>query len=188
LIQNDFIIFSKIFFGFFKQKSTNGGKTTLTKQLKKEFENSFMITQDDYYRPKDSAHLQFISSIGSLNFDVITAIDMERMRADINELKAYNKYDYIFIEGFVIYDDEELYNILDRRYFLTLNKEECLRRRQSRHYTSIDMPHYFDDCVWPEFQKYKMRCEQKYKNIKYIMGTDSVLSIFKTVFDDLNKL
>lgn len=164
---------------------TNGGKTTLSKKLQKALKTSTYLTQDDFYFPRDSDHLEFIDELNSFNFDVINAIDMDKFHAELKNAIDSEKYEYIFLDGFILYEDEKLYNMLDKRYFLFLNKEECLRRRLSRNYKTIDTPNYFDKCVWPEFLKYKQKCTMIFENINYIDGSRSIEDIFNTVLNDL---
>lgn len=164
---------------------TNGGKTTLAKRLQQEFTTSTYLTQDDFYFPRDSHHLEYIPELKSFNFDVISAIDMNKFLNEIKMLIDLGKYEYIFVDGFLLFDDERLYNLADRKYFLYLNKEECLRRRLSRNYKSADTPNYFDKCVWPEFLKYKQRCKTMYDDIIYIDGSRSIEDIFLSVQKDI---
>ena len=160
---------------------TNGGKTTLAKRLLKEFKNSAYLSQDDFYFPRDGKHLSYISELESFNFDVITAINMDKLRQELEKLVDSGKYDFIFLDGFLLYDDEKLYNMLDYKYFLFLTKEECLRRRQSRNYKTIDTPNYFDKCVWIEFLKYKQKCENIYNDIIYLNGYNNLEDLFQLV-------
>jgi uridine kinase len=165
---------------------TNGGKTTLTKKLYAEFApHSYHFSQDDFYHPRDAQHLEYIEELDSFNFDVISAINMEKFRQELNKIRESGKYEYIFVEGFLIYDDEKLHSMLDKKYFLHVTKEECLRRRVNRNYKSLDTPNYFDKCVWPEFIKYKQRCEATYNDIVYINGSHSPSEVFMHVLNDL---
>jgi uridine kinase len=160
---------------------TNGGKTTLSKRLQKEFKNSTYLTQDDYYHPRDSNHLTHIPELESFNFDVISAIDIEKFFRELSELILSEKYQYIFLDGFLLFEDERIFNLLDYKYFLLLDKDECLRRRANRNYKSIDTPNYFEKCVWVEFLKYREKCQKKYKGITFLNGLDTPDSIFNFV-------
>jgi uridine kinase len=156
--------------------------------LLKTFIRSKLLAQDDFYHPRDSQHLEYIPDLDSYNFDTIRAIDMERFHAELKRLVDSRAYDYIILDGFLLYDDEKLNKLLDRKYFLYLNADECWRRRQSRNYCLADSYKYFSACVWPEFLKYKQRCEQKYDDIIYISGSDPIESVFTAVLNDLKRL
>ena len=163
---------------------TNGGKTTLCSSLRNELSNAYHISQDDYYYPREQ--LEYLHELDSYNFDVISAINMQQFKQDILKLCKSEKYDYILIDGFLIYEDQELVDILDKKYFLLLDKEECLRRRNSRNYKTVDTPNYFEKCVWIEFSKYKQKC-QNIEQIIFLEGSDPAQTIVNTVKSDLKK-
>ncbi|CAF0971169.1 unnamed protein product [Brachionus calyciflorus] len=167
---------------------TNGGKTTLSKSLQKEFISSTFLTQDDYYFPRDSDHLEFISELNSFNFDVISAIDVDKFFYELIDIKNSGKYELIFLDGFLLFEDERVYKMLDKKYFLFLNKQECWLRRISRNYKTADTPNYFDKCVWPEYLKYKEKCDKKYDDIIYIDGSRSISDIFNFVSNEIKSL
>jgi nicotinamide/nicotinate riboside kinase len=166
---------------------TNGGKTTLSKRLQKEFPNSTHLSQDDFYYPRDSKHYTYIPELESFNFDVISVINMEKFYQELKKLILSEKYEFIFLDGFLLYEDEKIYNLLDKKYFLSLDKEECIRRRASRNYKTIDTPNYFEKCVWVEFLKYKQKCQSKYKDIIYLNGHDTADQIFDLVKSQISR-
>ena len=166
---------------------TNGGKTTLSKRLLAAFPSSYYLSQDDFYHKRDANHYEYIPELNSFNFDVISAIDMPKFHRKLRKIIKSNKYEYIFIDGILIFEDDKLLKMLDRKYFLDLDKEECHRRRLSRQYILEDTANYFDMCVWKEFTKYKFKCTTSIKNIIYINATQNKESIFLFVANDLIK-
>ncbi len=60
----------------------------------------------------------------------------------------------LILEGFTIYESEELFKSCDARFFLTLDEETCRRRRSLRNFDPPDGPGYFDYCIWPEYQRH----------------------------------
>jgi uridine kinase len=102
----------------------------------------------------------------------------------LNNISKF-RYEYIFLEGFLIYRDQDLSDILEKKYFLVLNKEECLRRRLSRIYKTFDSMPYFEKVVWAEFIKYKSFCETNYTDITFLSGSNSKQQIFQFVISDL---
>ena len=152
--------------------------------LNKELKNAYHISQDDYYHPRDQ--LDYIEELESHNFDVISAINMDAFKNDILKLVKSEKYDFILIDGFLIYEDQELVDILDKKYFLLLDKDECIRRRNSRNYKTVDTPNYFEKCVWVAFSKYKQKCDM-IQDIIFIDGSDTAETIVNTVKSDLKK-
>jgi uridine kinase len=59
---------------------------------------------------------------------------MKKFHRKLAKLIKSNKYEHIFIDGILLYDDAKLVCMLDKKYFIDLEKEECYRRRLSRNY------------------------------------------------------
>lgn len=165
---------------------TNGGKTTLSKSLINEFPNSYHLSQDDFYHERGSKHYEFIPELNSYNFDVITAIDMKKFHAHLSSLIRSGKYAYIFLDGILLFEDDKLNKMLDKKYFIDLDKEECHRRRKNRHYIIEDTSNYFELCAWKEFIKYKQKCETTRKNITFLDGSATPKELLDYVMNDLN--
>lgn len=65
---------------------TCGGKTTITKSLHQRFNSSVLLRQDDYYLPdNDPRHVQ-LPALQWRNRELMSSLDMQRMRSDIEEL------------------------------------------------------------------------------------------------------
>jgi hypothetical protein len=73
-----------------------------------------------------------------------------------------------------------------------------------RSYCTVDKPGYFDKCVWPEYLKYKERCEAKYSTIsssfssissssgaaaeiQFVDGAQPVETVFQSVLNDIEQ-
>ena len=152
------------------------------------FPGAYYMSQDDFYHKRDSEHYEYIPEAESFNFDVITAIDMKKFHRKLEKIIKSGKYDLIFLDGILLFEDEKLNKMLDRKYFLDLDKEECYRRRQTRNYIIADTAKYFDRCVWNEFSKYKQKCQSTLKNVTYLNGSDTVDNIFNFVLSDIQKI
>ncbi|CAF0893551.1 unnamed protein product [Brachionus calyciflorus] len=164
---------------------TNGGKTTLSKRLLLEIPNSFYLSQDEFYLERNSQNYKFVEEVDSFNFDVISAIDMKKFHMELNKLVRAGQYEYIFLDGILLYEDLNLVKMLDRRYFIDLNKEEAAKRRKSRQYILRETENYFEICAWTEFLKYKQNCIQNVNNVIYLDGSLPREDIFKFVLNDL---
>ena len=90
-----------------------------------------------------------------------------------------------FSDGILLFEDEKLLKKLDKKFFIDLNKEECYRRRQTRNYKTLDTEGYFEGCVYPEFQKYRSKCEKALRNVVYLDGADSPDHLFNSVMNEL---
>lgn len=65
---------------------TCGGKTTFAAALHGLFPDASIIHQDMYFlQPDDARHTQ-IPSLSHLNWEILSALDMDKMRNDIKEV------------------------------------------------------------------------------------------------------
>lgn len=125
------------------------GKTTVANRLKQEFSNSVeLISHDSYYKAHDDMPFE---ERCKLNYDHPTAFDTERLIHDVLELKAGHSiqqpvYDYtihnrskdtvtvnpakvIIIEGFLIFENPELRDLMDIKIFVDTDADERIIRR-----------------------------------------------------------
>uniref|UniRef100_A0A1I7XPV4 Phorbol-ester/DAG-type domain-containing protein n=1 Tax=Heterorhabditis bacteriophora TaxID=37862 RepID=A0A1I7XPV4_HETBA len=72
----------------------------------------------------------------------------------LDKEKACSRSNYVIVEGNMITEWTEILDLCDRVIFLTLNQETCRRRRALRCYDPPDVDGYFDDVVWPAYQRH----------------------------------
>lgn len=125
------------------------GKTTVANRIKEECKGSVeLLSHDFYYLPQDE--LAFEERL-KLNYDHPNAFDTERLIEDIKKLKQYLPierpvYSYteytrrketitvspakvIIVEGFMIYENAELRDLMDIKIFVDTDADERLIRR-----------------------------------------------------------
>ncbi|KSV60025.1 uridine kinase [Acetivibrio ethanolgignens] len=125
------------------------GKTTVANRLKEEFAGSVeLISHDCYYKAHDDMPFE---ERCKLNYDHPTAFDTERLIQDILTLKSGQSieepiYDYaihnraketttihpakvIIVEGFLIFENVELRNLMDIKIFVDTDADERIIRR-----------------------------------------------------------
>ncbi|MFW5668431.1 MAG: uridine kinase [Acetivibrio ethanolgignens] len=125
------------------------GKTTVANRLKEEFAGSVeLISHDCYYKAHDDMPFE---ERCKLNYDHPTAFDTERLIQDILTLKCGQSieepiYDYaihnraketttihpakvIIVEGFLIFENVELRNLMDIKIFVDTDADERIIRR-----------------------------------------------------------
>ncbi|XP_023593511.1 nicotinamide riboside kinase 1 isoform X1 [Trichechus manatus latirostris] len=174
---------------------TNGGKTTLAKNLQKHLQNCSVISQDDFFKPVSEIETD---KNGFLQYDVLEALNMEKMMSAIScwmesarhsllstDWESAEEIPILIIEGFLLFNYKPLDTIWNRSYFLTVPYEECKRRRSTRVYEPPDPPGYFDGHVWPMYLKHKREIEDITWEIVYLDGTKSEEDLFSQVYEDL---
>uniref|UniRef100_A0A3Q0RKP2 Muscle-specific beta 1 integrin binding protein n=1 Tax=Amphilophus citrinellus TaxID=61819 RepID=A0A3Q0RKP2_AMPCI len=140
---------------------TNGGKTTLTKNLIKALPNCCVVHQDDFFKV------------------MITALDMEAMTNTIkgwieNPVKFARSHGVslssasasdladpdeqihiLIVEGFLLYNYPPLLDVFDKCYYITIPYEECKRRRRGKKFIdhcsdpNVDcLPFYLRHTFW----------------------------------------
>ncbi|XP_022429201.1 nicotinamide riboside kinase 1 [Delphinapterus leucas] len=174
---------------------TNGGKTTLAKNLQKRLPNCSIISQDNFFKPESEIETD---ENGFLQYDMLEALNMEEMMSAISrwmESAAHplasrdrgnaEEIPILIIEGFLLYNYKPLDTIWNRSYFLTIPYEECKRRRSTRIYEPPDTPGYFEGHVWPMYLKHRKEMENISWEIVYLDGTKSEEDLFSQVYEDL---
>jgi uridine kinase len=125
------------------------GKTTVAVRLKQEFQDDIeLLCHDSYYLAHDE--MPFEERV-NINYDHPTAFDTERMINDIRLLKegtaidcpvySYSEHNrtketvrinpakVIVVEGFLIFENKELRDLMDIKIFVDTDADERLVRR-----------------------------------------------------------
>ncbi|MDF2487322.1 MAG: uridine kinase [Herbinix sp.] len=125
------------------------GKTTVANRIKEEFKDSVeLISHDFYYNPYDDLSFEERTKI---NYDHPNAFDTKRLINDIKVLKQFQAierpdYSYtentrladtvrvnpakvIILEGFLIFENAELRDLMDIKIFVDTDADERLIRR-----------------------------------------------------------
>lgn len=125
------------------------GKTTVANRIKEEFkDNVELLSHDFYYKAHNELPLE---ERAKLNYDHPNAFETDRMIADIKQLKklitidrpvysytVHNRLDetvkvnpakVIIVEGFMIFENCELRDLMDIKVFVDTDADERLIRR-----------------------------------------------------------
>ncbi|CAL1290319.1 unnamed protein product [Larinioides sclopetarius] len=170
---------------------TNGGKTTLASALANHFPGSIVVNQDTYFRSDDSKEHILIPELNHKNWERLEAVDWEAMMAYLENiifLPPPNDDSLLIVEGHIIFNHPKLRNIFHKRYFLTLDREECVRRRIQRVYDPPDIPGYFDKCVWPMYLLNLKDVRDNCPDVKYFDGNTKKECILECVLSDIQSL
>ena len=95
----------------------------------------------------------------------------------------------VIVEGFLIFNHDELMKLCDLKFFATLDYVTCAERRKLRSYDPPDVPGYFDQTVYPYYIKNLADMTKLDANnqICYLDGRDSVLKNFEIIMTSLIK-
>ncbi|MFH4979077.1 hypothetical protein AB6A40_005786 [Gnathostoma spinigerum] len=138
---------------------TNAGKTTLAVNLVEAIKQQrFKVTtinQDDFYFDRDQ--LKRVPSktdpeILFIHCDCAESLDEKTFHSSI--LRAANDFDVVIVEGNMIIELRSVFALLQRILFITLDKKTCYERRLKRDYDPPDLEGYFDQIVWPMYEKF----------------------------------
>nr|XP_044998226.1 nicotinamide riboside kinase 1 isoform X5 [Jaculus jaculus] len=150
---------------------TNGGKTTLAKNLQKHLPNCSIISQDDFFKPESEIERD---KNGFLQYDVLEALNMEEMMSTISRWMESPEHS----EGPVAWGSAEGVSILIIEGFLLFNYN-------TRVYEPPDIPGYFDGHVWPMYLKHRQEMAHVTWEIVYLDGTKPEEDLFSQVYEDI---
>lgn len=173
--------------------ATNGGKTTLCDKLCDVYPGCKVMCMDDFYwGDEHENHIHLPQFDGYANWEVETSVDFVTM---VNEVRSWKekvvngeiKTPILLVEGIMIFNNKELSSEFNKKYFLTLDKEVCWRRRKSRLYEPPEPEGYYDAICWPEYVRNKNELKDQ-NDIVYIDGTDPQSDTFAVVHQHVEAL
>ena len=167
---------------------TNGGKSTLSKLLLNHYKNSAYLCQDTFFHSKDGGKLEYKPALNAYNYDCFECVDSEKFLNVLDKTINHEPaYDVVFVDGFLLFKYESLIEKLDLKYFFTLTKEECFRRRSSRNYKWVGTIEYFEELVWPNYTNYLSYCH-RIKDVIYLDGTVDMEKTYETVRKQIDSI
>jgi uridine kinase len=195
---------------------SGSGKTFFLKCFLHHFktEEVSLISQDDYYRPKEE---QKIDENGWINFDLPEGIDDARLLHDLKRLiagEAVEKKEYTFnmneeharllnitsapiiiVEGLFVFHFKEISELFDMKIFMDADEEITLNRRISRDeiergYTRDMVMYQWVNHVLPAYRQYllpyKDSCHKVIMNNKHV--ADDIIVTSQQISDELKRL
>ena len=179
---------------------TGSGKTTLTEHLVSRFGDDIAVVHhDNYYKRQDCSFEERCKQ----NYDHPDAFDTDLMIQDLKKLKAGQTiycpvYDYalhnrtdqtveiqpakvIIVEGILIFENEELRNLMDIRIFVDTDADIRLCRRikrdvNKRGRTLESVLKQYQDTVKPMHERY-VEPSKKYANIVVPEGGKNLVAL-----------
>ncbi|KAK9694788.1 hypothetical protein QE152_g33290 [Popillia japonica] len=110
----------------------------------------------------------------------LTSIELQTRIQDLLNEKNVN---ILIADGFCIYYHKPIEKLCNLKYFATLNRDECYKRRTMRVYEPPDCPGYFEHCVWPEYLRQLEDVQNNVENVHYF--SEFTEDPVKIVLDDL---
>lgn len=164
---------------------SGSGKTTLLRRLATHFEylKPTVFSMDNYYLPIEE---QLCDENGEINFDLPTALDKEKLVADLRKLKSgepieVKEYHFnappgknvlitlesspiIIVEGLFLFYYKEVSELIDFSIFMDVDPQIQLDRRlyrdqETRGYSREAILYQWENHVIPCFEQYLMPYE-----------------------------
>ncbi len=159
---------------------SGSGKTSLIRILRTKFKTTELciVSQDDYYKPRDKQHKD---SNGIINFDLPQCINKKQLLTDIHALlngKKVVRKEYTFnneqktpkqislisapiliVEGLFVFHFKEIASLFDLKIFVQVKDNlKLIRRihrdRTERNYPINDVLYRYEHHVLPAYEKY----------------------------------
>ena len=95
----------------------------------------------------------------------------------------------IIVDGILVLNHPEIVDQCDLKFFLTLDFETCLKRRDLRTYDPPDVPGYFEKIVYPHYVKNleSMKNLDSGDKILYLDGANDIMTNFKIILSEIIK-
>ncbi len=89
------------------------------------------------------------------------------------------------MDGITLFCHPPTAALIDLRYFVTLDRSECRRRRERRTYDPPDVAGYFDKVVWPAYLEHLETARGGVDGVRMLRGEDALLENARTVAVDV---
>jgi len=164
------------------------GKSTVSKRLEELYKDFLHINQDSFFKkgldnyenPESLMMDKFIDSLKKLREG--DSIYIPTWKDTENKLVSSKKI--IIVEGFLLFIDEEIVDLFDKKIFVDVSDEILLKRRIKRSADIYDTFEYTKNVCIPESKKYEQI--QKERADVVIDGNQSKENILKEVEEYLN--
>ncbi|XP_015223827.2 nicotinamide riboside kinase 1 isoform X2 [Lepisosteus oculatus] len=160
---------------------TNGGKTTLANKVYEHIPNTFIISQDKYFKDES---LVAVDSSGFKQYDVIDALDMDSMMLDI---ESWRKDPRSFLKINELKNPPNFKDSTEVRddVYILIIEGFLLFNYNTRVYVPPDPPGYFDGHVWPMYVKNRKEMEATGSALIYLDGTKMRDELFSIVHEEI---
>lgn len=145
---------------------SRAGKTTLSHFIEKLYphKTALIISMDQYVKDPDS-----IPKIkDKTDWEHPVSVDFDRIQHKIKE--AVDSYDLVITEGILIFYNETVNELFDKRIFIDIPKSLFYIRRKKDERWGTE-PEWYVDYVWESYRKYGQLNDSS-TNTLYINGDE----------------
>jgi len=131
--------------------ASRAGKSTLSNLLKDSFskEKVTILHMDQFVFPQD----QIPKIKDEIDWERPESVDYAKLAKAIEDTKSQN--DLILVEGILIFHNDQLKNIYDRKIFVEIDYGTFLTRKKEDKRWPV--PEWFIQHIWDSYLKYGMR-------------------------------
>jgi len=136
---------------------TRSGKSELANHLGSYFQlpSSLILHQDKFWKPPHSRPV--IPHTNKKNMESPDSVDWKSLcSALIKAQKSAQRdgYPLVIVEGFLLFTNFSVVELLNLKIFLTIPKHTCFERRSA---TKWAHPNEFNNLIWPEYVKHNQK-------------------------------
>lgn len=145
---------------------SRAGKTTLSNFLRNKYPElkTLIVSMDKYVHNSES-----IPKIkGKVDWETPVSVDFDRIHKTITD--NIDQYDLIITEGILIFYDERVDALFDRRIFIDIPVDLFYQRRHEEERWGNE-PEWYIDYVWESYLKYG-QLDEKATHTLYIKGDE----------------
>jgi len=130
--------------------STCSGKSTLTKLLVKHFKCVEPYHHLDNYWKLASAMRTRMGFVDGENPEALRMDDFIESLARRRQMASEDRI--LFVDGFLLYSNQKIIELLDVKMFVSISKSTCFERRLARNRGTSKL--YFEKIIWPSYLTY----------------------------------
>jgi uridine kinase len=128
---------------------SRAGKTTLAYKIREWFgkKTVFILHQDDYTQPEEK--LPKIKD--HIDWEHPDSLDFSKLKSLLQEYS--NRYPLVIVEGLLVFHDQQLMSLLDKRIYIQISKEAFLNRKTLDNRWG-DEPDWYIEHIWTSHFNY----------------------------------
>lgn len=145
---------------------SRAGKTTLSNFLRNKYSElkTLVVSMDEY--AFESSQLPRINN--QPDWETPVSVDFDRLYKTV--ASSLNDYDLVITEGILIFYDERVDSLFDRRIFIDIPVDLFYQRRHEDRRWGNE-PEWYIDYVWESYKKYG-QLDEKATQTLYINGDE----------------